>query len=222
MVQIPMRLTALSTASAAGLLAVGLMLSPSAAQAQVGSARDSVAGSSNRHQVAPQPQKPPAPPALPGAQSSGAAPPNRIPLDMPPNEALFDGVNRGDIGAVRDALSRGADLKAHNILGITATELAIDLGKNDIAFLLLSMRGADRPRGSARGQQAASSPFAGGDSPRPTRAGSQRVAAERPAPPPRTAAPKPQPDYARQYANDGGAPAPSAGFLGFDERRTSR
>jgi hypothetical protein len=219
MIRIMTRRLAYSVPLATGLALAGVVLSPPA-QAQVGSARDSLGATVNRRSVAPFPQKPPPPPALPGAQSTGAAPSNRIQLDMPPNEALFDAVNRGDISAVRDALSRGADLQARNILGITATELAIDLGKNDIAFLLLSMRTPDKSRGRARPDV---SPFPGSET--GGRAVSTR-AASRPAPatqrvaaPARTPAPAP---VARQYANDPGTPVPSAGFLGFDDRQVAR
>ena len=47
---------------------------------------------------------------------------------MEPNDALFDAINRGDIAAARDAISRGADLGARNILGMTPMELSVDLG----------------------------------------------------------------------------------------------
>jgi hypothetical protein len=159
------------------------------------------------------PQKPAAPPALPGAQSSGSsAPAPRVPLDMPPTEALFDGVNRGDIEAVRDALARGAELNARNILGITATEMAIDLGRNDIAFLLLSMRGADRTRNARVG-----GPGSGTSAPQTT----IQTRAQRPAPQPRATPARAEPAPG-SYANDPGTPAPNAGFLGFDERSTAR
>jgi len=192
-------------------LMAGAALWPAVAHAQLPG--EGVAARANRRTVAPLPQKAPAPPALPGAQSGGAAPSNRVQMDMPPNEALFDGVNRGDIGAVRDALSRGADLNAHNILGITATEMAIDLGRNDIAFLLLSMRNAEKPKRAAKPVD----PFAAQPDPK------ARQQAQRQAAPPKVAAPKTEaPSYPRLYANDGGAPVPSAGFLGFNERSQGR
>jgi hypothetical protein len=59
---------------------------------------------------------------------------------MEPTDALFDAINRGDIGTARDAISRGADLHGHNVLGMTPLELSVDLGRNDISFMLLSMR----------------------------------------------------------------------------------
>src|SRR4051812_22029854 len=89
------------------------------------------------------------PPALPGAaQNAGRVTPSfRPPTDMEPTDALFDAINRGDISAARDAISRGAELNGHNILGMTPMELSIDLGRNDISFLLLSMRGTEDGRG---------------------------------------------------------------------------
>ena len=89
----------------------------------------------------------PPPPALPGAASTGSpAPANHAPVDMQPTDALFDAINRGDIATARDAISRGAELQGQNILGMTPLELSIDLGRNDISFLLLSMRAADDGR----------------------------------------------------------------------------
>jgi len=199
-----------SAASLVCLVLAGISLLPGQVLAQGGSAIPSqgIGASTNRRTPATLPTAPPAPPALPGARSSGAAPSMRIPLDMPPTEALFDGVNRGDLEAVRDALSRGAELNAHNILGITATELAIDLGRNDIAFLLLSMRGAETPHGGQR--QGATQ--------------ARRSPAPRPAPvvQPRVTAARAEPVAPRNYGNESGTPAPSAGFLGFDERRIAR
>jgi hypothetical protein len=155
----------------------------------------------------------PAPAALPGAQSNGdAAPMDRPPSDLKPNDALFDAINRGDIGSARDALSRGADLRATNVLGLTPTELSVDLGRNDITFLLLSMRG------SSRGGRA---PVADAGKPAPPRT----AKAEPPRPPARpapqrtpavAAAPaRATPASVQQYADMPAAPVPQAGFLGF-------
>ena len=151
------------------------------------------------------------PPALPGAESAGtAAPATRTPSDMEPTDALFDAINRGDIGAARDALSRGADLHGHNVLGMTPLELSVDLGHNDISFLLLSMRGGDDGRSA---QAAAVAPAA---KPAPTRQAKQLP----PHPTARVAAPSPAPTQtARLFSGDGGTPNPSAGFLGFDPSR---
>jgi len=152
----------------------------------------------------------PLPPALPGAKSNPdlVAPATKLPTDMNPTEALFDAINRGDITAARDAINRGADLDGQNVLGMTPMELSIDLSRNDISFLLLSMRGADTgqrqpPQQTAakgKGQKPAHDIFA---------------ATSKTAPVPKVTAPPP-PRVARLFSGDGGTPVPQAGFLGFD------
>ena len=94
------------------------------------------------------PAEPP-PAAVPGARArpDTVVPADRSTADLPPTEALFDAINRGDIASARDAVSRGADLDATNLLGLTPTELSVDLGRNDITFLLLSLRGGGGWRG---------------------------------------------------------------------------
>ena len=61
--------------------------------------------------------------------------------DMPPTEALFDAINRGDLAAAKDAINRGADINGRNVLGLTPLDLSVDLGRNNISFVLLSLRG---------------------------------------------------------------------------------
>ena len=149
------------------------------------------------------------PPALPGAGGSAPAPLTRAPTDMEPNEALFDAINRGDIATARDAISRGADLHGRNILGMTPLELSVDLGRNDISFMLLSMRAADDTR-PAQSQRATT---AKEDGKRPV-----RQAKKAPTRPPAPAATSAQ-QTARLFSGDGGTPNPDAGFLGFDSGR---
>ena len=152
-------------------------------------------------------------PGVPGSQSQtgSAAPAERVPMDMPPTQALFDAINRGDITAARDSLNRGADIDARNVLGMTPLDSSIDLGRNDISFLLLSMRGA----GSAASQPATAA-AAPPKSARPTRIareprhGTERVAT--------TAAAPAVPQKPQLFADDGGTPAPQVGFLGFGTR----
>jgi hypothetical protein len=154
------------------------------------------------------------PPALPGAaeNASRVVPSGRPANDMEPTDALFDAINRGDIGSARDAISRGADLHGHNILGMTPMELSVDLGRNDISFLLLSMRGADDgpgrqpPVASAKPGPAKATKQAARSTATPTKAAAA------------TKAPAPQ-QTARLFGGDGGAPIPNAGFLGFDASR---
>jgi hypothetical protein len=108
--------------------------------------------------------KPEAPPAaIPGAEPDADAavvPADRLAAEMSPNDALFDSITRGDLSAAKDALNRGAQLDAHNVLGQTPTDAAIDLNRNDITFLLLSMRGTAPSHGlhatqTAQGPKAA-------------------------------------------------------------------
>lgn len=157
------------------------------------------------------------PPALPGLAGRGRAPvipaePNQQSLG--PNEALFDAINRGDMAAARDAMARGADLNARNVLGLTPIDSAVDQNRTDIAFFLLAARGTvvgggdnlpPPPPGGPRGGAAASgTPLA---SPPPS---AQRSARANPAPRPQQTAP------ARRAPADPGTPRPDRGFLGFD------
>ena len=145
------------------------------------------------------------PPALPGVRTSptAVAPASRIPTDMAPTDALFDAINRGDLAVSRDAIGRGADLNARNILGLTPIELSIDLGRTEISFLLLSYRSE-----TARDLKAQNAP--------------QRTVPERTPVPVRTAVVRPDPTTPRLFANDGGTPIPSVGFMGFDAGRVVR
>lgn len=90
----------------------------------------------------PRPPMPVPPPGVPGASNDNtgsSAPPAPSASSMSPNAALFDAINRGDLAEARDAIARGAQVDARNVLGMTPLEEAIDLNRNDIAFLLLSI-----------------------------------------------------------------------------------
>ncbi|MCX7380266.1 MAG: ankyrin repeat domain-containing protein [Alphaproteobacteria bacterium] len=142
------------------------------------------------------------PAALPGARSVPGAAERTVPQGaMAPNEALFDAVNRGDIGSAREALNRGANVEARNMLGLTSIELSVDLGRNDITFLLLSTRGS----------RAATVPAPGGTA-KPASPTKVAAAIQAPAPAARPATPAP---VRQAYGNDPGVPNPQAGFLGF-------
>lgn len=152
--------------------------------------------------------KPALAPGLPGASVNAdrVTPSERPTTDMQPTDALFDAINRGDIGSARDALARGADFNAHNVLGLTPLDQSIDLSRNDITFLLLSLRGASPP-------QVASTPTPkdkGGKN-SPTK---EAAAKSAPAPKP-AAAPRPIVQAQRPTPSDGGSPNPQSGFLGF-------
>lgn len=159
----------------------------------------------------PQQAKPP-PAALPGAASrADRVAPSQGPASGNPTDALFDSINRGDIAAARDAVDRGADLRAQNVLGMTPLDLSVDLGRNDITFFLLSLRGASsRSAGGAPSQKAAAKP------------GAAKVAQKPPVKPPvkaATAVRAPSPAPTSQQFAGGGTPDPAAGFLGFGTPR---
>ncbi|MEO9190532.1 MAG: ankyrin repeat domain-containing protein [Acetobacteraceae bacterium] len=157
------------------------------------------------------------PAALPGAAGKQAiAPPTRVPTLLSPTEQLFDAINRGDMDNVRDALSRGADLSAPNELGLTPLDLSIDLGRNDISFLLLSMRGASpaqtgpaQPVQTAKAtRQARAKAVREAARERPTHALTRTAEAEQAG----------RPSLPTLFAGNGGTPIPQAGFLGFNGR----
>nr|WP_298794921.1 ankyrin repeat domain-containing protein [uncultured Acetobacter sp.] len=89
-----------------------------------------------------------APPAsIPGASEEDEDGNERSNADMEPTAALFDAINRGSLTSAKESVNRGADLEHRNMLGQTPLDMAIDLNRNPIIFLLLSMRGSDdRPR----------------------------------------------------------------------------
>lgn len=163
------------------------------------------------------------PPALPGLAARQA--PQPIPGDpnanLSPTAALFDAINRGDLPAARDAVSRGASLEERNVLGLTAIDAAVDQGRNEIMFFLLSARGANRPQQTpdaslSPAQRAARDRAAAAEAERSARAAAAALGGGRGAP--RGPAPVTKP---RLFANDGGAPRPEMGFLGFDAGRES-
>lgn len=144
--------------------------------------------------------KPPAdkpvapPPAIPGAQpnaDTAVIPADKVAAEMSPNDALFDAITRGDLAAAKDALNRGAQLEAHNVLGQTPTDAAIDLSRNDITFLLLSMRTSVPSAHAVVQTAAAPAPHAKGGHAKVVRTAARAVPADR------------------------GTPNPAVGFTGF-------
>ena len=195
-----------------------IVAAPVAAMAQVNPAAIQAPGmGSPKPQRAPKNPSDAAPPALPGARAepTAVAPPSKSVADLPPTEALFDSINRGDLTSAKDAVNRGADINGTNVLGLTPLELSVDLGRNEISFLLLSLRGgngyttargpAQQPKPPSRAERLAS------DKAERAERRTQRAVA---AAPPVAAAPQ----TARLFAGNGGAPIPQAGFLGFDAR----
>jgi len=196
-------------------LAVSTAGFTSVAQAQMPNPSDPSTMMGRAAARAPDMSKPniPPPPALPGAASHAdtVAPATTNPTDMSPNDALFDAINRGDVAGARDALSRGAELEAHNVLGMTPMELSVDLGRNDISFLLLSYRGAG---GSSSAPAQAAKPGA-------VAKATGKPAAREPVVPVKAVVPA-APATPRLFANDGGTPVPAAGFLGFGTASSAR
>lgn len=164
-------------------------------------------------QRAPQTQAPA--PALPGlaARRPVAPIPGDPSVSLSPNAALFDAVARGDIAAARDAVARGADVEARNALGLTALDTAVDQGRNDIAFYLLSARDVSRGSSPAPAPAAGRASAAPPAPPRPVRPTAPLNT------PPAAAAAVAQPRSATLWAGNGGAPQPEIGFLGFDAGR---
>ncbi len=92
----------------------------------------------------------------PGAQAPGAQPqggaaagPRARARQAPsgtPTEQLFEAINQGEMEDVRAAVAAGADIGARNVLGLTPMDLAVDLGRNDVALYLISLgRVRERP-----------------------------------------------------------------------------
>ncbi len=224
----------------AALAAFGATIAYGSAWAQIGSSdQPPQVGTRNYgggpvikpQQNVPVPEK--QPPALPGATSAGVAPSKHPGSDLPPTESLFDAINRGDLAAARDAIARGAELHTPNVLGLTPLELSVDLGRNDITFLLLSFNNIDRGRPAQAG--AAQPTLAGAASPN-TKKHAVRVAKPLATPrapedvtwepdgstlapatrrPPTPASGRSATASPRQFSGDGGTPVPDQGFLGF-------
>lgn len=207
---------------AAALLVPAALLAPRAARAQITPPSTSHVGPAVSAPAAKDLGKEAPPPALPGAEpaTEGLIPADKSAADLPPTEALFDSIHRGDVASARDALNRGADLDGRNVLGQSPLDLSIDLNRNDITFLLLSMRGPGASDRASRGLEAEAPAPAAAAAPRGRRA---REAAARG---PRGGAPAADPEEPAAvdgprpvlFANDGGAPKPSVGFLGFSLR----
>lgn len=188
-------------------LLAGSALSATAAMAQLGGPKMPLSNSASQQGAkGGAPERAPA--ALPGATRSATPGPKVGTAGMKPNDALFEAVNRGDIGSVREALGRGADVDARNVLGLTPVELSVDLGRNDITFLLLSMRGSGSAGRSAppaaQATRAVSAPV--------------RVVAAPVAATPAAQA-RPAPTATLTPGRDPGVPVPQAGFLGFGASR---
>ncbi|WP_372623469.1 ankyrin repeat domain-containing protein [Falsiroseomonas sp.] len=180
-----------------------------------------ISGSPSNSVRAPQQAAPQlgAAPALPGLAARRAPAPiaGDPATTLSPNDALFDAINRGDLPAARDAVARGANLGARNALGLTPLDAAVDQGRHEIAFYLLSTRDLTRAPPPPPGASALSGPPPAASAPaRREPSAAARTAAAAIA----GAAGQPAtPATARLWANDGGTPRPGIGFLGFDAGR---
>jgi len=204
---------------AVAVCGLALAIAP-AAHAQLSPGAGAPGGGINRTIGEPPPDKNPEmarpPPALPGARSNPdlVVPADKNAMDMSPNDALFDAINRGDIASARDALNHGADLDARNVLGMTPIDLSIDLARNDISFLLLSMRGGGTVTKGPPPTPAQS--LAQAKAARQKELAEQKKAAQMAAKQAGAVKPVAQ-QTPRLFAGDGGTPRPDAGFLGFDQ-----
>jgi hypothetical protein len=159
----------------------------------------------------------------PGAQTPASARQQqqqraRQPRPGTPTEQLFDAINQGEMEDVRAAVAAGADIGARNVLGLTPMDLAVDLGRNDVALYLMSL-GRVRERPLAPLQQDTT----------PQRQAARNAAQQRRAEDAAIEAALRQrgPAVSREgivavaplWQGNGGTPNPAIGFLGFDAGR---
>lgn len=153
----------------------------------------------------------------PGAQPP-AAPRASQPRTGTATEQLFEAINQGEIEDVRAAVGAGADIGARNVLGLTALDLAVDLGRTDVALYLMSLGRArertieplprdtspqrDAARGAAQQRRAEDAAIEAALRQRGPTVSRQGIVAVAPL-----------------WAGNGGAPNPALGFLGFDAGR---
>jgi hypothetical protein len=197
------------------LSALALALPAQDAAAQMGTP------SMVRPQTQPAPRVGPAP-ALPGLAARRAPAPitGDAATALSPNDALFDAINRGDLSAARDAVGRGANLGARNALGLTPLDAAVDQGRHEIAFYLLSTRDLARaPAPPPPGAAGLSGPPPSAVAANPARREPSAAARAAAATLAGAASQPAVPSRARLWADDGGAARPEIGFLGFDAGR---
>jgi hypothetical protein len=160
-------------------------------------------------------QQPPSPGAQPPASQVPGA---RAPRQGTATEQLFDAINQGEIEDVRASVGAGADIGARNVLGLTPLDLAIDLGRTDVALYLMSLgRVRDRAlaplpqdtatqrdlaRGAAQQRRAEEAAIEAALRQRGPAVSGQGIVAVAPL-----------------WQGNGGTPNPGIGFLGFDAGR---
>lgn len=225
-----MRLPTWGSPALAAMLAVGVTLVVSPVPAQAQSLMNP--GPVVRPGRAPPPPPLP-PPGLPGAAGNAATPAPSRPAEsgLSPTDALFDAINRGDLVAARSAIGQGAQLDAKNLLGMTPLELAVDLNRNNIAFLLLSIEHEGHAAANSAGASPALSvpptsaavPIAGAAATGPRGAAGTGGSVEalllagQPASNARAvrASPRSAAEPAALPPGGSGSPNPAVGFLGF-------
>lgn len=189
------------------------LIAPAAAQMApggLGSALGPIGGGGTQH-LRRQPSQNIAPPALPGA--SGAGNISAGPVANPgadPTKLLFEAINHGDYAQASAAVRRGADVNARNALGETPIELAVELNRNQITFMLLSVHAEEGQPGAA---PATSGP--GGNIVPPSPKATQSAHRAEPLLHAVKAKPQVHAAPAAPASEDPGHPDPSAGFLGF-------
>jgi hypothetical protein len=160
-------------------------------------------------------QQLPAPGAQPQPSPGGAA---RQPRQGNATEQLFEAINQGEIADVRAAVAAGADISARNVLGLTPLDLAVDLGRTDVALYLMSLgRGRERPLPPLQQDTATQR--------EPSRSAAQQRRADEAAI--EAALRRRGPAVSGQgivavaplWQGNGGTPNPAIGFLGFDAGR---
>ena len=150
-----------------------------------------------------------------GGADEATATSGHVSADMEPTAALFDAINRGDVTSAKEALSRGADLKGKNVLGQSPLDMAIDLNRSDITFVLLSMRNSENgpPVASVAGDENDAADPAARRHKRgkaDTRLASAERGADR-----GNARTGSRSVTLQRVAADNGTPNPAVGFLGF-------
>jgi len=150
------------------------------------------------------------PPALPGATGADEIAPSNPAIDNEdPTKVLFSAINHGNYSEAQAAVSRGANLQARNSLDETPVELSVELGRNNITFMLLSvMREGGGVQDLSAAQPVAEMAPAGGKTRRPSSPTSGLAATAATAAPHVAVIPP-------SASNPPGLAAPQQGFLGF-------
>lgn len=192
-----------ATLACSGFLAVALPASAWAQSAREQEQQAAAEEAQQKAEAAKEAKRAAPPAAIPGAgndEDDG----EHANADMEPTAALFDAINRGSVSAAKESINRGADMYHRNILGQTPLEMSIDLNRNPITFLLLSLRSADEQ--GARTAVATSEPRMSVEN----GSGHLTIGAGK--------APSKTSRYGNRYDQSGGTAKPEVGFLGFGGR----